>query len=93
MILGFFRISGHSMLPILKPNDRVLVSSIPYLIFKPKTNDIVLFKHKNIIMIKRIEEIKYEKISVSGNNSSDSLKIEPISRSKILGKVILMLHT
>lgn len=81
------------MLPILKPNDRVLVSSIPYLIFKPKTNDIVLFKHKNIIMIKRIEEIKYEKISVSGNNSSDSLKIEPISRSKILGKVILMLHT
>lgn len=89
MIFGIFRISGHSMMPTLKLGDRVVASSIPYLFSKPKIGDIVLFKYRDKIMVKRIKKLENRKIIVAGDNSSDSLKTEPIERSQILGKVII----
>ena len=91
MILGLFKISGHSMLPIFKPNDRVLVSSLPYFFSNPRTNDIIVFKYEGKIMIKRIKKKENSKIFVAGDNSADSLKIEPIEKKEILGKVIYVI--
>lgn len=84
-----FRVSGHSMLPTLNPGDRIVASSIPYFFSKPKIGDIVLFKYRDKIMIKRIKKFDNKKIFVKGDNSRDSLKIEPIGRNQILGKVII----
>ena len=92
MILGIFRISGHSMLPALKPNDRVVVSSIPYILFKPKKGDVVVFKFNSKTMVKRIEKIDHGKIFVEGDNKNDSLKLGHISEIEILGKVIYTLR-
>lgn len=88
MIFGLFRISGHSMLPKLKPDDRVIVSSIPYLFSKPQVGDVIVFKYNSSNMVKRIAKIESEKYIVSGDNKNDSLKIEPIELADILGKVI-----
>lgn len=88
MILGIFRISGHSMMPTLKPSDCVVASSIPYLFSKPKIGDIVLFKYRDKIMAKRIKKFENGKIIVAGDNNLDSLKIELIEFGDILGKVL-----
>ncbi len=89
MLFGIFRISGHSMLPTLKPGDRIVASSIPYFFSSPRTNDVVVFKYNGKMMIKRIKKIGNKKIFVAGDNSSDSLKIEPIEQEQIIGKVII----
>ena len=93
MIFGIFRISGHSMIPTLKPRDRVIVSSIPYFFSSPKIGDIIVFKYNNKIIIKRIKKFENGKIIVAGDNSSDTLKIVPIEGDFILGKVIFILNT
>ena len=93
MILGLYKVSGHSMLPHFKPKDRVLVSSLPYLFSKPAIGDAVLLKSNDKILIKRISKFEGNKIIVSGDNKSDSLKIGSIDRGNILGKVIFILNT
>lgn len=45
LLLSRFKISGHSMEPTLLQGQTVLVSNIPYLLFKPKIGDIVLIRH------------------------------------------------
>ena len=91
MVFGIFRISGHSMMPYLKPYDRVIVSSIPYYFSKPKIGDIIVFKYNSKTMIKRIKKLENGKITVAGDNISDSLKIEPVEVRDILGKVLSVL--
>ena len=93
MLLSIFKISGHSMMPALKPRDRVIVSSIPFLFSKPKVGDIILFKYNSKIMIKRIKKFEKDRVTVTGDNSSDSLKIAPTEGDFILGKVIFILNT
>lgn len=88
MLLRVFKISGHSMMPTLKPNDKVLVSSIPYYISPPKVGDIVVFKYGKKFLIKKIAKIEKERYLVEGENKDDSLKIGKIERSDIVGKVI-----
>jgi len=79
------------MMPTLKPRDRVIVSSISYYFSKPEIGDVVLFRYNNNLMIKRIKKLENGKITVAGDNISDSLKIEPIEQKDILGKVIFKL--
>ena len=88
MVFGIFRISGHSMMPYLKPYDRIIVSSIPYYFSKPKIGDIIVFKYNSKTMIKRIKKLENGKITVAGDNISDSLKIELVELGDILGKVL-----
>ena len=54
MLIGIFRVSGHSMLPTLRPGRLVVVSSIPYFFLQPKPGDIVLFKQE----LKTLNSIK-----------------------------------
>lgn len=88
MILGLFKISGHSMLPFLKPQDRIIISSVPYFFGKPKIGDVVAFKNNGKVIIKRITKILNGKIIVEGDNKNDSIQIEPIGKSSIIGKLI-----
>lgn len=93
MILGIFRISGHSMMPVLKPNDKIVISSLPYFFSQPKVGDVILLRYNGKILVKRIAEISNAKLLVVGDNKKDSLKTNPIERNDILGKVILSLNS
>lgn len=94
MILGKFRVVGHSMSPGIAESKEVLVSSIPYLLFEPKVGDIVAFKKGKNIFIKRIKKVKEDKYYLIGDNEKDSLdsrKFGSVYRKNIIGKVIRVL--
>ena len=88
MLLRVFKISGHSMMPIFSPGEKVLTSSLPYLFSSPKINDIIVFKYENKFIIKKIIKIESGKYYVAGENKNDSLEISAINKKEILGKVI-----
>ena len=88
MLLRIFKVSGHSMMPTLNPNEKVLVSSIPYLFGSPKKGDIIIFKYEKKFLIKKISKVEGGRYLVEGENKNDSLKIGEIERSDIVGKVI-----
>jgi nickel-type superoxide dismutase maturation protease len=90
MLLSKIKIEGHSMAPALRHNQIVFASSIPYIFRKPRTGDIVIVRHTRCI-IKRIAEIKEDKIFIIGDNeekSTDSRSFGWIGKESILGKVI-----
>ena len=88
LLLARFKISGHSMLPTLKPGQSVLASSLPFMLNSPKINDLIIFKSNKKLIIKRIKSMENEKYKVVGDNKADSKDFGLIDKSKILGKVI-----
>lgn len=91
MLLGILRIHGHSMEPTIKDGQVVLISEIPYVISNPQLRDIVAFKNKGKIFIKRISEIKSDTYYLTGDNKNDSLDSRSfgfVKRGQILGKVL-----
>lgn len=88
MLFAIFTISGHSMLPFLKPRDKIIVSTLPYLFSQPKITDIVVFKKDGKAIIKRIAKIEDEKIKVAGDNKNDSSYNVQIRKKEIIGKMI-----
>lgn len=89
-----FKVSGHSMMPTLKPGREILVSSIPYFFSKPRVGDIIAFSFarrdlaNNKPLVKRIKDMKEGKYLVKGDNKEDSREYGWIKRKNILGKVI-----
>ncbi len=79
------------MLPTLKPGDRVIASSIPYVFSNPKPGDAIIFRYNNKALVKRIVRAEDKKYYVRGDNQVDSLRIEFIRKEQILGKVIYVL--
>lgn len=90
MLLARFKISGHSMLPTLKPNQEILISSLPYFFTKPKIGDIIAFEDNGKYIIKRIKNLKSDAYEVQGDNKTDSKNYDHINRKDIIGKVIYM---
>ncbi|MBI2031530.1 MAG: S26 family signal peptidase [Candidatus Levybacteria bacterium] len=91
MLLTKFKIKGHSMGTLLKENQSVLVSSLPFIFFKPRIRDVVIFKFNNKFYIKRIMKKKGDKYFLRGDNRRDSLdskKIGWVDKKDIIGKVI-----
>lgn len=88
LLLSRFIISGHSMEQTFYSGDTVLVSSLPFLFLSPKVGDIVVFKNKRKIFIKRIVKTNKDKYFVEGDNKKDSLQFGWISKEEIVGKVI-----
>lgn len=92
MLLSRFRVRGHSMMPLLSPNQVVFISSLPYLFGSPKVGDVVVCRVQDKIYIKRIVKIQKGRYILRGDNASDShdsRKFGAIGRSTILGRVIL----
>jgi len=94
LLLTKFKVIGHSMEPVIKSGEVVLVSSIFYWFKNPKIGDIVALKDTGKILIKRITDISEGKYFLEGDNRKDSLdsrKFGLIAKQKILGKVIYKL--
>lgn len=92
MLLKILRIHGHSMSPVIKENQKVIASSLPYIFRKPRIKDIVVFKINNKVFIKRIDSIEKNKYFVTGDNKNDSIDSRSfgvIERKNILAKLIL----
>jgi len=79
------------MMPKLKPNQEILVSSLPYLFKNPSRGDIVAFKNKNQHVVKRIKEVRAGKFLVQGDNKEDSKEYGWINRPQIIGKMIYII--
>ena len=91
MLLGKFKITGHSMEPFLFNSQTVLASSIPFIFSKPKIGDVTVFKNNKKVFIKRIKKINKSKYFLIGDNKKDSLdskNIGWISKQQILGTVV-----
>jgi phage repressor protein C with HTH and peptisase S24 domain len=86
MIFPFslFKVSGHSMEPVLKPGSYVFT----YNWANPKIGDVVVFMHNGKYMVKRVCKIENGKYHVLGDNKDDSLRVEALSRRQIVGKSI-----
>lgn len=88
MLLGKFKIAGHSMQPLLDPGQEIIVSNIPYFFRSPKKGDLIAFKENNKTIIKRIQKTHDRRFFVLGDNKQDSKKFGSIPKNKIIGKVI-----
>ena len=76
------------MEPALKAGQLVLATSR---VIKLKAGDVIIFKHKGLEKIKRVNSIVGDDISVIGDNknhSTDSRSFGDISISAVTGKVI-----
>lgn len=75
------------MLPTLKPGQFLISWNWFY---KPIQGDLVVVK-KNRLMVKRIQDIKKQKVFVVGDNltdSTDSRQFGWVEKRQIVGKVI-----
>jgi nickel-type superoxide dismutase maturation protease len=88
-----FKITGHSMEPLFKEGDRLLINRFSYLFSSPNPGDIVAIKDPNSnkqILLKKIEKVESRgKYLVEGLNKSDSLdsrSFGTIEKSRIIGK-------
>jgi signal peptidase I len=88
MLISLFRTSGHSMEPEMKDGSFFLASSIPYFFIYPKKGDRIVFKNRDKNIVKKIIKIENRMYFIEGLNKSDSLKLDPIKRNEILGKII-----
>ncbi|MFQ6044377.1 MAG: nickel-type superoxide dismutase maturation protease [Candidatus Poribacteria bacterium] len=89
-----FRITGNSMVPLLKPGDEVLVNPRAYRRVLPKSGDIVVARHpyrKDLRLVKRVAEVFPDgRCFIKGDNpseSTDSRSFGTVTPEKILGQV------
>jgi signal peptidase I len=92
-MLRLIKVSGHSLEPVYRDGDFVLVSKIPILFGRIKTGDVVVLKHKAYgLMIKLVErlDIQADRIYVVGlhNDSLDSRQFGPVGKKDLAGKVV-----
>lgn len=89
-----FRITGNSMLPLLKPGDEVLLNPRAYHLTPPQPGDIVVVRHPfqpELQLVKRvIRTLANEQYYLEGDNpaeSSDSRSFGPVRLEQILGQI------
>ena len=88
MLLSLLKVKGHSMEPAMKDGSFFIASSLPFLIGKPKKEDIIVFEVQGETIVKKIIKIENDKYYIEGENKADSLGFLPITKNEILGKLI-----
>jgi nickel-type superoxide dismutase maturation protease len=81
------RVVGQSMSPSLKPGQLI----IGLYLGKPKVGELIIFRHKGLEKIKRIDKIEHESFFVIGDNpqqSTDSRQFGPINSSQVLARIV-----
>lgn len=73
------------MEPYLREGDHVLTANWTGFCEK----DVVVFKSGGMYLVKRVDKIDGNNVFASGDNKKFSKKLGPISKNKIVGKVIL----
>ena len=89
--IGVSRIVSESMSPTLLIDDFVLFNKWGR---NPKVNDIILFKHEDKLLIKRVSNVLEDKVYVLGDNkrnSKDSRSFGYIPKSSIKGTAFRIL--
>ena len=89
-----FKIADRSMLPNFKEGDFILAEKFSYLFSKPKENDVIVLKHphNSKFLLKRISKAINGAVFVEGDNkteSEDSRQFGPVSKSHVVGKVLM----
>ncbi|MHB8443452.1 MAG: nickel-type superoxide dismutase maturation protease [Patescibacteria group bacterium] len=97
VFIKFLKVKGDSMYPTIADGSVVFISFLKYLFLPPKVGDIVVIKtdkFNNILILKRISDIKNNEYYVLGDNlndSFDSRKFGYIEKRHIIGKVLFYL--
>lgn len=81
-----FIIRDHSMEPTLKPGDEVLA----WRYLRPSVGSVVIGRHRDLLIVKRVERIEDGKFFLLGDNprrSIDSRRFGPISIHGIVAVV------
>lgn len=95
----YFIVRGQSMEPLCKEGDFVLLDKMSYLVFRPRSGDVVVLRHpqEDRLILKYITKEKVEGRHsfywVEGLNkeeSSDSRSFGWIPQEMILGRVLLI---
>ncbi len=98
-MISYLRVKGQSMEPLCKEGDFVLVDTLSYLVFRPKTGDIVVLRHpkeerlilKYIVKEKVAEHHSFYWIEgLNKEGSSDSRIFGWIPRGLVLGKALII---
>ena len=85
-------VSGESMLPTLRPGERVLFDRLAYVLERPRRGDVVLARHPSrpgLQMIKRVAGGGPNEYVLLGDNpagSTDSRTLGPFRRSDIVAR-------
>jgi nickel-type superoxide dismutase maturation protease len=89
-----FKIAGHSMEPLFKAGDRVIINRLAYIFTKPRVGDIVAVrnpKERNKILLKKIKneqpKNQYFVVGINPVDSHDSRTFGSVGKDLILGKV------
>ena len=87
-----FRVTGTSMVPLLKPGDEVLIDLNAYAQHPPYVNDVVVAQHpyRDIKLIKRVIALEDGRCFLKGDNaleSTDSRTFGAVKPEQILGRV------
>lgn len=89
-----FRVTGLSMIPLLKPGEEVLVDLYAYQTYFPQVNDLVIAihpQHSDLHIIKRVVSVAEDgSCFLRGDNlaqSNDSRAFGSIPLEGILGRV------
>ncbi len=85
--INTYKISGHSMHPLLKDGQIV---EVDLNVANLKIDDIVIFRHpfRKIESVKKIIEIKDDFVKVKGENVESEDAIGEIKKEDIIGRVI-----
>jgi nickel-type superoxide dismutase maturation protease len=85
-------VRGRSMVPALRPGERVLFDRLAYVLEEPRVGDVVLARHsarRGVRMIKRVAEATGEGFVLLGDNadeSTDSRTLGAFRRDEIVGR-------
>lgn len=80
------------MLPAFRPGDLLLVRQVTTL----RVGDVVVLEHETKRLLKRIVQIRGDRIVVEGDNktkSVDSRRFGPVPKKEIIGKVWVHVRT
>lgn len=87
------KVSGDSLTPEYKEGDFVIITKIPFFLYRLKVDDVVAFRHPDYgLMIKKVAAISPggDEIFVVGTHefSVDSRKFGALKQTDLMGKVI-----
>ena len=99
MPLRRLEVSGESMLPALRPGDRVLVvGGLGPWRPRLRTGDLVALadpRDPARLMVKRVAALAGDRVDVRGDNaaaSTDSRHFGPVDRAAVVGRVVYRYH-